>query len=207
MTISYVERWNVIAHALSVRDLTPDMLRTIEGMARLVAKRHMRASEGTDLEECIGVGIAAIVASIDGFDVSRNDNFGARAKTAAKRAIIDHVRANRAIGVARRDYDAGKLQRAAVEVRLDATIGEGSEAKPMSEAIGATSEASDPMLASKLAAFRETLTDAREIDAWDLAFRGDHSVADVARMHGVSRARMSQLVSGLRKRLAAYLAE
>ena len=104
------------------------------------------------------------------------------------------------------------------EVRLDAPVGdEGSGGTYLD---GMTSDAPSPEaevsrreltddVSRALESFRETLTDERELVAWDQHLLSDdpRSLSELGKDFGVTKQRMGQIVGGLRKRLKAHLHE
>lgn len=102
------------------------------------------------------------------------------------------------------------------EVRLDAPVGDegtgGSVLDAMSsEAESPEAEAYRREIASDISraldAFAETLTDPREKEAWEKHLMSEDpvSLSELGQQFGVTKQRMGQIVSGLRKRLRSHL--
>lgn len=103
------------------------------------------------------------------------------------------------------------------EVRLDAPVTDGSTGSvlegmpspsPSPEAEAFRRELSDDV-GEALEAFRETLSDPRELAAWEEHLLSDDpvSLSELGKRFGVTKQRMGQIVSGLRKRLKTHLVE
>ncbi|MEM1024032.1 MAG: sigma-70 family RNA polymerase sigma factor [Myxococcota bacterium] len=103
------------------------------------------------------------------------------------------------------------------EVRLDAPVGDAStgtildgmaSSSPSPEAETFRRELNDDV-GEALEAFKETLTDSREQAAWEehLLSEDPVSLSELGKRFGVTKQRMGQIVSGLRKRLKVHLVE
>jgi RNA polymerase sigma-32 factor len=121
------------------------------------------------------------------------------------------------LGVKQEDLEEVVRHMDQSEVRLDAPVHlddqsagtildgmSGSGATPEAEAFRKEFEAS---VGDALEAFAETLTDAREKAAWDehLMAEDPISLSDLGARFGVTKQRMGQIVTGLRKRLKEHL--
>jgi RNA polymerase sigma-32 factor len=103
------------------------------------------------------------------------------------------------------------------EVRLDAPVSDGSTGSvlegmaspsPSPETEASQRELSDDV-GEALESFRETLTDPREQAAWEEHLLSDDpvSLSELGKRFGVTKQRMGQIVSALRKRLKTHLVE
>lgn len=106
------------------------------------------------------------------------------------------------------------------EVRLDAPLGTGDDGSTSTILDGMAHEGTSPEaeayrrefehdVSTALEAFAATLTDEREKDAWSdhLMSEDPVSLSELGARFGVTKQRMGQIVSGLRKRLKAHLIE